>query len=653
MDVLSFLYQALASLVVAAVFAFVVRRLLPAVSWIRAFAVSLLVIVALIPGSVWIGTALGIFNDDGGLMVGPGTALLAAGLIVLWMFALALGALVLLELFIPTGALGGPIRGLRESCLGARRIRRYLQLAWIVMSSGLGRSLRYGPESTQFVEALMRTINQAGVTFVKFGQIMATRSDTLPRPLIKALSTLQTSAEPADPEAIHELLVHEWGASPDEVLSSFDPQPFAAASVAQVHRGILDGAPVAIKVQRPGAADQVRVDCDILMRFAAKAEKRFEWARALGLASLISGLAGSLNEELNYEVEARNTLAVQRTLAPHPLIATPRIVSELSTARVLVMSELKGTNVAQALPKLSTQERDHLARELFAATAESILIHGVFHADLHPGNIMILDDRRVGLLDFGAIGVIDAETRQLLASLLLALVTDDNVNATTSVIMGFDVDTDINRAALQRDLGRVMTILAHSQRADASIFSEVFSVLRTYGITVPGDVAGAFRTLTALDSTLRLLSPDYGLYEAARDSLPTIVAELSSPKRLAKIAATTALTSAIGARRLPARIEHMTTQLDRGEFTIRARSFANTHDRSWLGSVVDDVLSGVFACIAIIMALVFLLVPGGAPITAVLTAHHLMAAALGFIGITLALRLAIRLFTRRSLGERR
>ena len=649
MDVLSFLYQALTSLIVAGIFSIVIRRLLPSVGWTRAILVSLAILLTLIPVSIWAGTTLGIFTESGELAVDVGTALVAAVLIVLWMFAVALLVLVVLELIIPTGRFGGPIEGIRESRLGVRRMHRYLQLTWIVMRSGLGKSLRYGPESPEFVSALIRTINQAGVTFVKLGQLMSTRSDLLPDPLIKALSSLQASATPASPEEIHARLREEWGANPENVLAQFDANPFAAASVAQVHRGTLDdGTAVVVKVQRPGAAEQVRVDCDIFLRFAISAERRFDWANKLGLVSLIQGLVGSLTEELNYRVEARNTQAIARSLRQHPAIATPTIISELSTSRVLVMTELKGTPVEASAGNLTADARDRLAHELFDSTAESILVDGVFHADLHPGNIMLLEDGKIGLLDFGAIGVIDSETRQLLASLLLSIFTDDNVNAVAAILMAFDVDPDIDRAALQRDLGRVLTMLSHSQQADSTVFSAVFSVLRTYGISIPGDVAGAFRTLSSLDSTLCALRSDYGLFQAAQEALPHLVTTLGSPERLARIAATSALTSAIASRRLPARADRLATQLERGELTVRARSFAAPSDRSWIGSVVDDVLSGAFACIAIVMALVFLLVPGGEQITAVLTFHHLMAAAIGFIGVTLALRLSIRLFTRRG-----
>lgn len=163
------------------------------------------------------------------------------------------------------------------------------------------------------------------------------------------------------------------------------------------------------------------------------------------------------------------------------------------------------------------------------ATLQGILVHGIFHADLHPGNILLLDDGRIGLLDFGSVGVIDAETRQLIAALLVAFVADDNSAATTAVTAAFDVGDEVDRMALQRDLGRALTLLTHTGDESAATLNEFFTVMRDYRITIPGDVAGAFRTLTSLEGTLTALSADYGLLAGAEDAMPSIITKLAAP----------------------------------------------------------------------------------------------------------------------------
>lgn len=649
MGPLEFIIQLVAILGAATITTVVIRRLLLGVGWVRSFLVSLLIFTVAFPISTWAGQALLVFTDQGrlGPDVDAGVALLFVLLVFLWVFVLSVAALVVLELILPSGTVPGPVEALQSTRLGVRRIRRYLYLAWILSSSGLARALRRGPESREFGQALVKMLNRSGVTFIKLGQILSTRAELLPASLVEALAALQTTATPAQPAEIQQVLQEEWGKDVTGVLAEFDPTPFAAASVAQVHRARLDdGTEVVVKVQRPGAHEQVQVDCDILLRFARTAERRFAWARAMGITALSRGLAQSLNEELDYRREAQNTLAVAGALASHPVMVTPRIMPELSGERVIVMSRLHGEVAAGAAARLDPDTRRTLAQELLTATIEAIVVHGVFHADLHPGNIMLLEDDRLGLLDFGAIGVIDAETRQLLATLLLALINDDNVAATTALTAAFEVDDQIDRAQLQRDLGRAITLLVQTREATSTVFGGFFAVLRDYGITVPGDVAGAFRTLASLDGTLRSLDPGYGLFQGAQQALPEIVATLADPERLSKLTEAATLTTAVISRRVPARIEHISDQLSRGEFTVRTRSFSDSADQTWLRRMLDDVISAVFAAVAIALAAIFLLTPDGPAVTPVLTAWHLAAAVLGFLGLVLALRLVVRLFTR-------
>lgn len=171
-------------------------------------------------------------------------------------------------------------------------------------------------------------------------------------------------------------------------------------------------------------------------------------------------------------------------------------------------------------------------------------------------------------------------------------------------------------------------------------------MLRDNGITVPGDVAGAVHTLTSLDGTLRALDPELGLMQAAREVVPALVTDLASPRRNAQIAAHTALTAALVARRLPERVERVTDQLSRGELTVGTRPSAS--DRGWMRGVVDDVVTGTLACVCLAMGLVFVLVPGGVRLTAVLTSHHLAAAGLVRVGVGLGMRFVVRVLGRWS-----
>lgn len=232
MTLLELMWQVLATLAVAAVLAAAIRAIMPQVGLVRALGVSLVVVVMTIPLTRWAGTLLGIIQE-GQLAVSAGLAMVVAALVLACVVVVAIMLLVALEAVVPTGSVPGPVSLAREGVKACRRSLRYAHLAWIVSRSGLGAALREGPQSPAFGQALVRTLNQAGVTFVKLGQILSTRADLLPASLTEALEELQSSAAPVHGSQVRELLTQEWGASPDEVLHHLEPEPFAAASVAE------------------------------------------------------------------------------------------------------------------------------------------------------------------------------------------------------------------------------------------------------------------------------------------------------------------------------------------------------------------------------------------------------------------------------------
>jgi ubiquinone biosynthesis protein len=649
MGFLEWLAQALWLLVFAVIITVPVRRVLGGqVGLPRTFLLSLVALSVGSPLLIAMGEAGGFVTPDGQI-VAPLPAVFAMVILTfLWTVALEILALVVLEVIVPTGSVPTPVAAVRGLRGWWRRTRRYLRLSWIASTSGLARELRRGPGGPGFGAALTRALNRSGVTFVKLGQMLSTRPDLLPDSTTAALARLQTTAAPLTAEQVRRVLVTQWGSGPETILASFDDIPLAAASVAQVHRGMTrDGRDVVVKVQRPRARAEVSADSDIMLRLGRTAEQRFEWARAMSVAALARGLADNLAEELDYRVEAANTRAVARALADSPSLVTPEVVTPLSTDRVLVLSWLPGRPVAQAVDRLDESTRTRIADELLAATLECIFVHGVFHADLHPGNIVLLDDDRIGLLDFGSVGVLGAEMRQLLAALVLAVVNDSNVAATTVLAMLFELPPDTDLRALRNDLGRTCTLLANGPPGDASLFLRLLTLMGSYRVAVPGDIAGALRTLSSLEHTLLTLDPSRDLVSAARLAMPGVLRRLAAPERLAGQAAPDAAAAAAVARRLPGRLEQLTDQLVRGEFVLRTRAVADRGDRAWLRSVVDDAVSALLAVAAVVMAVVLFVAPGGPMVTSTVSLYDLIGAGLGFAGMCLVLRLVLRLFRHR------
>lgn len=319
---------AIAVPLVAAVYAVctgaIARRILGVtVGWPRTFVVGLAVFFANAPVATYIATTAGIVGTTGQPTAPLAVAALFIVLTFAWVFAFGILALVVIEAIWPTGSVPNPAQLVREWLQRRRRIRRYLHILAIASRHGLqallsDRRRRRRPaqaETERTALGLVAALNEAGVTFVKLGQVLSTRRDLLPGPYVEALSQLQTRAAPEPWGTIRAVIERELGGPIGEVFARIDEQPLAAASVAQVHRAQLtDGTEVAVKVQRPAARAQVEADIDILLRLAQRIEAQTQWGRELGALALARGFADSLREELDYRIEYRNTEMIRQAL---------------------------------------------------------------------------------------------------------------------------------------------------------------------------------------------------------------------------------------------------------------------------------------------------------------------------------------------------
>jgi ubiquinone biosynthesis protein len=265
-------------------------------------------------------------------------------------------------------------------------------------------------------------LQDLGPTYVKFGQIVSSRADALPSAWEDELAKLQSDVRPFSADEARAVIVSELHAPPEELYAYFDPTPLAAASLGQVHRAALgDGREVVVKVQRPGIEEKVRSDLRILGQAASTLERRLSWARELGLAGVVSEFGATLLLELDYTIEAYNARRLARNLAGLDDVRIPEVIRGLSTSRVLTMEYIEGVR-ATDVPAIVAAGLDPVAigDAAVRASIKMMLIDGFFHADPHPGNVVVsLDDGVVTFLDTGMVGALTLRQRFALVNLLM------------------------------------------------------------------------------------------------------------------------------------------------------------------------------------------------------------------------------------------
>ncbi|MFI6318595.1 ABC1 kinase family protein [Nonomuraea sp. NPDC050556] len=557
--------------------------------------------------------------------------------------------LVIAEALVPPGSIPGPIEFLRGLRGRLSRARRYSQITRIAVKHGLGPYLRGRGDRAEDTTARVRlarslrgALDDGGVTFVKLGQVLSTRRDLLPPEFIDELGRLQDQVAPAPWEQIEAVLVAELGPV-DEVFAEFERKPLAAASIAQAHTARLhSGEEVVVKVQRPGIRTVVGKDLDIVARLAGTLETRTKWGRSLGMTDLAEGFAIAIREELDFRIEASNMAAVA---AAHSGVVTyPEPHSALCTERVLVMTRLNGRPLASA----SREQGPTLARDLLDCLLRQILIEGVFHADPHPGNIMLLDNGELGLLDFGSVGRLDASVRAALQRFLLAMNRQDPLGVTDALLELVPRPEEIDEAALERALGQFMAKHLAPGMDSVRMFTDLFKIVTEYGLSIPPEVAAVFRALATLEGTLVRLSPGFSLIGEARAFAGRYMSE-----QLTDTTIKDTVTQEVAAllpmlRRLPRRVERIASAAEHGRFSMNVRLLADDRDRRFVTGLLHQVLLTVLGATAGLMA-VFLIGTTGGPLVIAdgsITLYHLIGYFLLVISSILVLRVLIAIFRR-------
>jgi ubiquinone biosynthesis protein len=360
-------------------------------------------------------------------------------------------------------------------------------------------------------------LEELGPTYVKMGQIISSQSSVLPADWEIELEKLQSSVTPFPLAQVREVIYEELKAYPEEIYASFEPDPFAAASTAQVHRATLkDGTPVVVKVQRPYIYNQMKADIGIMQNAARVLTARSDYARSIDLVGMFDEFGNSVLRELNYFNEVYNALRLSQNLAGIPKAHVPKIYTEYSTGKVITMEFVRGVKVNQiGAIDAAGLDKSEIASTALRTFVKMLLIDGFFHADPHPGNVIVnLETGDVTLLDTGMVGELDIQQRLNLVQLLIAIRQVDvqgmaQIMKNMSVPFIADVDEKAYYADFERTIGRYF--YSGTNAGFGEIVSVSLAMLREHGLRLNPNLTMAIKAMMQAEAIATALAPEGGL----------------------------------------------------------------------------------------------------------------------------------------------
>jgi ubiquinone biosynthesis protein len=411
------------------------------------------------------------------------------------------------------------------------RLARYREIAEALTRHGLGNlvdvtglerfiPLRQRRESvTSTPEHLRMLLEDLGITFIKLGQLLSTRTDLLPPEYIAELSKLQDQVSTTiSGKEIEAILNEELDKPVQDMFPLFDYEPMAAASIGQVHTATLRHASdVVVKLRRPGAVEQVEEDLAIIQSLADIANRRWEVAEVYDVAGLVHEFAQALRAELDYLSEARNAESFARNFANDPEVHIPAVFLEATTSRMITMERIEGIKIND-IPRLEAAglSRSDLAKHVTHIILQMVFEDGLFHADLHPGNLFVRAGGQIGLIDFGRVGTVDERTQQQLVAVLLALGMQDSERLTDAILAIAVTRKPVDRILLQRDLQRLVSGFQGKSLKDialGALINDALAIVRRYSLQLPSSIANLFQSILMLEGICKELDPEYNLVE--------------------------------------------------------------------------------------------------------------------------------------------
>lgn len=506
--------------------------------------------------------------------------------------------------------------------LKPRSLRRYRDVALLLLKygrsdavrrAGLEEALDEGelegePASGEpEAEALAADLERLGPTFIKLGQLLSTRPDILPEPYLHALQRLQDRVEPFPFADVEDAFQGEIGVRLSKAFSEIDHEPLAAASLAQVHRAVMrDGRTVAVKVQRPGIRRQVAEDLEALGDIAEFLDQHAEQARRLQFRLVFEEFRHALMRELDYRNEARNLENVGANLAGFERILVPQPVADFSSSRVLTMEFIQGRNITRLGPLARLELKGaELAEELFRAYLKQIIVDGLFHADPHPGNVLLTGDDRLALIDLGMVARIAPRTRDNLLQLLMAVADGRTDDAVSLGIKIGERSDDFDEAGFSRQVTLLVGEqhdLAVGQIEVGRVMLQVTRISGRCGLRLPVELALLGKTLLNLDQVAWLLDPDFNPNAAIRRHAPALIQDSLQRDLAPGNAFTSLLEMKDFVAEMPGRVNRIMDAVANNELSVHVRTIDEGRLLAGMHKIANRITMGLVLSALIIGA---------------------------------------------------